>query len=137
MTDTGQDTQRAGYTAGLRALADLLDTHPELTLPTDGRPFVPLTVGLWGDADAPQQMAAWARALPGTVTKSGDDAYYYLAGQLHGLHVQVTAGREQVCQRIVTGTTIVQRPDPDAPLVEVEVDTVEWECTPLLAEATS
>jgi hypothetical protein len=59
-----------------------------------------------------------------------------------GLHVY--ARRDQVCERVVTGTETVTRTvkDPAAlaevPEVEVteEVEIVKWECKPLLASTS-
>lgn len=43
------------------------------------------------------------------------------------------AKRDQVCTRRVTGTETVQVRDPDAPLITVEREIVEWVCAPILA----
>lgn len=135
-------TDRAGYTAGLRQLADLLDAHPEIPLPFHGRPGCsPITIHhLDGDREA---FAATVRALPGRKDKAVNGNYYNVEVALHGLRLQVTAYRDTVCERIVTGTRQVERevPDPDAlaavptTTVTETVEDVRWECSPLTAPA--
>lgn len=57
-----------------------------------------------------------------------------LLGYLGLIRFEVFAPREEVCRRIVTGTETVTRKDyTQAPEVTVEVETVEWQCIPLLA----
>lgn len=143
-------TTRIDYTAGLRALADLLDAHPEIRLPFEGTEM-PISWGVHGTyvpegKDVPEEVADLARLLvPGTRTKDVDDSYYRLRGNLHGLRTEVWALRDSVCERVVTGTREVttEVPDPDAlaavPTVTVTetVETVEWVCAPLLAPVSA
>ena len=135
--------KRAEYTKGLRALADLLDTNPDLDLPWEGSSpqYATLSVIALGD-DGAAQIAAWAKALPGIKKKQVQSTHFYLNGSLHGLHLRVVVERDQVCRRVVTGTREVtaQVPDPDAlakvPTVTVTetVEDVEWVCEPILSE---
>jgi len=135
---------REDYIAGLRAFADLLESTPDLTLPTHGgaKPYTALQWLLFDDPDdSRDQAAAVVRAAGGHWDKeiSGEYARYHRA--IEGLHLEVAVRREAVCERIVTGTETVTRlvPAPDAPMVEVTetVETVEWVCQPLLAERAS
>jgi hypothetical protein len=131
------DTTRAGYVAGLRMLADILEADATLPLPVHGR-GLPISWSFWGDDTAKTEMARVARALPGPKTKDYRDTYFYLSVQLSGLNVQLTAMRAAVCERVVTGVreVTVTEPDPNAPTV-TRVDTVEdveWRCSPLLAD---
>ena len=135
--------KRAEYTKGLRALADLLDANPDLDLPWEGShpQYGTLSVITLADEGA-AQIAAWAKALPGTKKKEVRDTHFYLKGSLHGLHMRVIANRDQVCRRVVTGTREVTEevPDPEAlasvPTVTVTktVEDVEWVCEPILGE---
>lgn len=135
------DDTRTGYIAGLRQLADLLEQHAELPLPWSGGPHSTLDVFVQTKDEA----VAYSRAIPGRKDKDFTDGAYgfQLQGAIGGLHLRVYAPRGEVCERIVTGVETVteQVPDPDAlalvPTVEVtrEVETVEWVCSPLLAEA--
>jgi hypothetical protein len=137
-------SDRAGYVAGLRLLADLLERHPGLPLPNAGaRDGNPLTIYYFGAGrDA---LAEFARALPGPLRKSTTDGKdgapdtFRLAGRLAGLHVEAVAYRDTVCVRVQTGTETVTRevPDPSVvvPTVTVteDVETYRWECSPLLS----
>lgn len=133
-------TAREEYVAGLRMLADLLEQHDDLPLPYYG---VNAEVRLPFYCYTRDQIAQFARLLPGRVDKHVDEEYesygFSLRGALAGLHVDVKAHRNAVCERVVVGTDEVteQVPDPSVqvPLVEVTktVERVRWECSPLLA----
>jgi hypothetical protein len=138
--------RRAEYTAGLRALADLLDARPDLKLPSDGgNQYTPITVVVTNSLSQRADLAAWARAIPGEKTKTADESGEYLSlrGRLRGLHVKVLALRDEVCERVVLATREVTEevPDPEAlaaiPKVAITrtVEDVEWRCTSLLADA--
>lgn len=132
---------RDGYVKGLRMLADLLEGHPDLPLPYDGASPTYGHMSVYCETRA--QVASYGRALPGRWVKHVDptsEGYgFELRGTLAGLHLDILAPRDVVCQRVVTGTKTVMRQVPDrsapVPLVEVEetVETVEWECVPLLS----
>lgn len=140
---TTTDT-RSSYTAGLRALADLLDANPGLTDDVAFTNYRMLACVSW--AQQPKaRMAEWIRAAKAaglSVSKLYDNEYGNVDIDLGGgLAVQVYAKREQVCERVVTGTREVTEevPDPDAlaavPKVTVTktVEDIEWKCSPLLA----
>lgn len=134
-------SSREEYTAGLRALADLLDANPELHLPWTGTAGTAVQVCVANEDDPQRALAAWAASLPGHKRKDADETFFNLRGQVGAVHVEVFAYRSQVCRRVVTGTQEVTKtiPAPDAPMVEVTetVETVEWVCEPLLAEVTT
>jgi hypothetical protein len=120
------------YTAGLRALADLLDKH-DLVHSSDAHRHL---ICCW----TKQEMADVIRRVGGKWEKdapSETDDYYGLMHDLGGgVTLRVYAPRKQVCERRVVGTRTVLKPAPDAPMVEVEEDIVEWECAPsILADA--
>lgn len=141
MNNSNSDTRR-GYIAGLRQLADILEQHDQLPLPYHGS-SVPLTFMFFNHGeDNRAALANAVRAIPGRLDKNArDNGYFDVDGQLHGLKIQFTAYRDEVCERIVTGTTEVTRevPDPDAlakvptTTVTETVEQVEWRCHPLLA----
>jgi hypothetical protein len=133
MTTTDSTTDpRAAYTAGLRQLADILDAHPEVPLPYEGR-VSPISFAFHGYEveDHAGELAAAARIL--------------ITGSLQGLRIECWAMREQVCERVVTGIREVTRevPDPEAlaavptKVVTETVEDVRWECRPLLASDTA
>lgn len=137
---TPTDT-RSSYTAGLRALADLLDAHPQVPLPHYGTSGAPMAIFFLSGEDPKAALVAATRAFPGPKQKGVWDTYYDVQGSLHGLHYKLTAFRDAVCERIVTGTreVVEEVPDPEAlaavPKVTVTttVEDVEWKCSPLLA----
>lgn len=136
-------TDRSDYTAGLRALADLLDQHPEVPLPYSGTKQSPLLIV--PHENQRQVLADVARAFPGTVRKDVRDGYFDLYASVEGLHVQVIAYRSEVCERVVIGTREVTREvlDPEAlaavsrVTVTETVEDVEWICSPLLRDAVA
>lgn len=126
---------RSEYVAGLRMLADLLEQNPELLKPHGAIQIIPL-----GEQQSREQLAAWARALPGKKDKEINDQFANLVGTLRGLKVKIVAYRDEVCERVTTGVETVTKmvKDPDAlaavPEVEVteEVEQYEWVCRPML-----
>ena len=144
-----EDAARAAHIKGLRALADKLEAHPEVPLPFDGRLNAVAFHFLAGD-DPAAALAAAARALGGRWKKTtrdygemGGGAYLDLTGTLHGLKIMLTAARDAVCERVVTGSREVTERVPDpallaaVPVIEVTktVDTVSWVCSPVMAAA--
>jgi hypothetical protein len=138
-------TDRTEYTKGLRALADILDAHPEVPLPYHGREGTPLAIYHLNRKDETRAaFLASVRAFPGRKEKDANDGTYRVAATLHGVRVEVVAYRETVCERVVTGTREVTRevPDPDAlaalpkTVVTETVEDVEWICQPLTADRT-
>lgn len=131
---------RVEYIAGLRALADLLEQHPELMTPHKQIDVIPI-----GAEQCQEQMAAWARALPGKKDKQISETMVTLVGWLRALKIQVLAYRDEVCERVVTGTreVVEEVPDPEAlaavPTVSktTVVEDVEWVCRPLLGVGAS
>jgi hypothetical protein len=132
-------TDRAGYIAGLRTLADALANDPDLVLPWDGSEHSSISIFTQTKAE----IAAYAR-LMGKASKKVNDSESYgfqLRGLLHGVNLLVYAPRSEVCERVVTGTREVTTtvPDPDAlalvPTITTTstVEDVTWICSPLLA----
>jgi hypothetical protein len=136
---------REEYIAGLRAVADLIEATPDLPLPSSELLF---SWNVWpsmGVDDIPAEVARLRRLLPGTFTKNDPGsaygaAYYQLDGQIGAAKLEITTNREEVCERVVTGTREVVKtvPAPGTPTVEVveTVEDFEWVCKPLLAEVT-
>jgi hypothetical protein len=134
--------RRADYIAGLRQLADLLEQRDDLPLPYTGTGSELLFI-LHRNDDQRALLAAFARAFPGRIEKRVRGEDFDLKASLRGLRVQVIADRNEVCERIVTGTDTVTKEVPDptvqVPLVEVTetVEHVEWVCRPLLSGGAS
>lgn len=138
--------RRAAYIAGLRALAEVLEARDEVPLPYDGYTSG-ITLHFLGGTDPRSAMAAVARAIPCTWRKrimdGKDVSYFELDGELAGLKLTLSALRDSVCERVVTGTREVTKTvkDPEAlakvPEVEITetVEDVRWECRAILAPA--
>ena len=133
---------------GLRTLADMIAAYPELlpqlryTLGTSGYMTFPMMPG----SDQAADLATIARAalrLGGTVKKEVRGDAFDLIIRLGPVGAKFIACRDEVCERVVTGTREVTEevPDPDAlaavPKVAVTktVEDVEWICRPLLGGA--
>lgn len=130
--------------ANLRAVADLLDQHPDIEQPyitthVTGR--VSLNWYLNGRDDERAEAAAIVKAIDGGWERgeadySGPLATWRQERDGLALHVQVT--REAVCERIVTGEETVTIPAKPAEPERTETrEVVEWRCQPLLSEAAS
>ena len=125
----------------LRAIAAWLESHEEIAARIHE-----ISLGEYGyncaqiyglDAD---DMAHLARAIGGHWTKHADELFSLRQEIVPGFSLLLTGARDRVCTRVVTGTTTVTEPDPEAlaavPKIEREVETYEWRCEPLLAAAT-
>lgn len=142
MTET-YEAMAAQQAAGLRALAEFIEKHPEVA---DGLSHTLMTSGinmhLRAEDKAAElgQIARLAARAGATVDKEIDDVWHNLVVRFGAVKVHVLAYRGEVCERVVTGVQTVTRkvPDPKAlaevPEVEVaeEVERVEWVCRPLL-----
>ena len=94
-----------------------------------------------------ETMARAARCLMagaevGTITKvthedQADPAFGWVRvrREFGTAFVEAWTPRETVCERVVTGVETVEVPDPDAPKVTVERETVEWRCGSVLGGA--
>lgn len=135
--------QEQDVAATLRRIAAWLESHPEIE-PFDVNFFDanyglgPVRVNVYGlDGDG---MAEVVRKVGGRWEKGGDDDQFTLTQEIApGVMLRLAAGRSRVCERVVTGKAKKLVPNPDAPMVLREVETVEWRCPPLLerVEATS
>lgn len=147
LTTTGQELAQR-QAAGLRVLADMIEANPELaqnfehTLGGSGI----YMHGRTGDAAAEMAaIARIARAYGAKTDKVISDKMYNLVLDLGAVKAEFLAFRDEVCERVVTGTREVTEevPDPEA-LAAVPTTTVtrvvedfEWVCKPLLAVETS
>jgi hypothetical protein len=138
-----EEIRRASYIDGLRAFADILEDRPEVPLPYDGNDSEMAINHFLCAADPRAELAAAARAFPCSWRKEARDEYFDLHGELHGLKLRLTAFRDAVCERVVTGTREVTEEvsDPEAlaavPKVAVTkvIEDVSWICAPLMAPA--
>jgi len=142
MSNTKGDIRRVADIAdGLNKLAAFVRTHPELAEDLNLL-FAHTLVPVGFRTDQASRLASFARAGKASgveVTKNYDDDWAAVNLQFgEQVALWVYAGRSQVCERIVTGTTWVEKEvvDPGAPKIKqmVPQHTVEWKCSPLLAE---
>ncbi len=131
----------------LRAVADLIDAHPDLPLPYvtvyDHIPHKAnvswyLHINQRSEDEAHQKAQAQAiiKALSGKWAKRFDGTTADFEQERDGLNLQVSVTREAVCERVVTGTKTVTIPGKPAEPERVEQrEVVEWRCEPVLAEA--
>jgi hypothetical protein len=144
-TDLARDHgRRAAYIQGLRALADILENHPEVPLPYHGDGTAITISAFLSAADPRAELAAAARAFPCAWRKKvrGDDQYgnyFDLRGELAGLRLCLTAYRDAVCERVITGTEDREVEEVVTPAVTrtvtKPVEIVQWVCHPVLAPA--
>lgn len=141
--------ERARYIDGLRVLAAALEQHPEIPLPDTTQEIRFCFFG----PDEREAMAAAAQAIPCAWRKEFGDAdpdgrwpaFFWLHGELGGLRVKMSALRDTVCRRVVTGTRKVTEevPDPEAlkavpkKTVTRLIEDIEWDCGSLLAPVTA
>ena len=135
------DDPRAAYIAGMRALMDILEANPGLPLPYQGSQ-IPMTFHYLGGEDARRDMATAARTIPCSWAKHAreyDDspAYLDLTGELHGVKIELTAYRDDVCERVVIGTEDREVEEVVQPAVTTtvtkSVEKVEWRCGPIMS----
>lgn len=114
---------REAFIAGLRALADHYEAHPDLHLPH--LPDYSAAFHIFPRHDLDAQSAA----LGGLRRKEwGDELYGVTRDFGGGVTVSIKVPREQVCERVQVGTKKKWVPAPDAPMVEVEEPVYTWVC---------
>ena len=153
MTDT--DT-RTNYAASLRAVADLIDVHPDLPEPYVTAYSSGNIEAHWYlhindlEKDMPGQKAAAAQivsTLGGKWDKREalfNDTRSEFTQRRDGLFLEVVVNRAAVCERVVTGSHTVTVPAtpamPARPAEAERTKTVEdftWVCSSLLADPVS
>lgn len=116
--DENSVTETRAFVAGLRELADFLDAHPDLPIPTWGG----VRVNVFIEKDHLKAVLAAAPGVRWEKRQIGD--YYSLRTSFTGdCNYDVNIDREQVCRKVVTGS----RTEPAQP--EREVEEFHWECT--------
>lgn len=143
-TPAPEPTLAQRQAAGLRVLADMIEANPGLaanfayTLGSSG-----IYVMSRADDTATEMatVARIARRYGAKTDKIVSEKQYNLMADFGAVKFQFLASREEVCERVVTGTreVVEEVPDPVAlaavPTTTVTrvVEDVEWVCRPLLA----
>lgn len=134
-----QDT--ASRSDVLRALADLLDQHPEIETPNVDSyggeiNMIRFQLTSHGEEAAPVA-AAIVKAFPGRFEKVYSGQYFTFVGAFAGTRVEVRTMRADVCVARQVSTRMVTQKDESAvaalPDIEVEVPVFEYDCKPILA----
>ncbi len=112
----------AEMAAGLRDLADWLDAHPDEEVSGNVR-----LLAYRFDAD---EFRATVRALGRGAKESNDEWASVIRSFGPAVAIYAYTAREQVCRKVVVGTRV----EPERVIPAREVEIVEWECQPILAE---
>jgi hypothetical protein len=142
-TAVSVDPTRTEKVAALFELALLLEQNPDLPVPFELTSGSHLNIMLMSSKDPKGDLARCIRILPGPIQKrvwgSESNSYFDAIAKVGSIEIHVGAYRDQVCERVVTGTREVTETVPDptvrVPLVEVTktVEDVEWVCGSLMA----
>lgn len=119
------ERNRDAVIAGLIELANWLEANPALDIPNE---LTSSTLSIF--AHSRERLAEHIAAFGGGEKFSetwGTGLRRWFGGE-GGIRVDVSAPRSEVCERHVVGTKIETVPDPAAPMVEREVEVVEWVC---------
>jgi hypothetical protein len=125
---------RAAYAAGLRHLADVIETDPDC-------PFVsgPLSLFIHDDEHQAEIAARLRRELGGGLWKKAESGTHLtLDGMCAGLPIDLWLDRDAVCERVQVGEETVEHEATEeeiVPAAEAWTETVpvfEWRCSPLL-----
>lgn len=125
----------------LRVVADLLERHADLPQPVVfaySSGSVNVAWQLMNDDSTKENQRDAAvrirRAIGGEWSKCAWGDRFDLARDYEGLRLQILTHREQVCERVVTGTETVTIPAVAAqPERTEEREVVEWRCDPVLS----
>lgn len=133
----------------LRAVADLIESHPDLPLPyvcvydhtpyqADLNWYLQINQRSEGEAHQRAQALAIVRGIGGKWRKDVIGDSFRFEQEIDGLNLDVQVTREAVCERVVVGEETVVIPAVEARPERIEKrDVVQWRCEPLLAEAAS
>ncbi len=114
------------FSAGLRAIADWYDEHPEAPVPYAPR------IGVSAD-DNVETARSIARML-GKADKAFSDSTFSLSRTFGGVILDFVFWRSAVCTKRVVGTkTIPAKPAAPERIEEV----VEWDCAPIFEDKTA
>jgi hypothetical protein len=117
------------YAAGLRLLADWLEAHPEIPLPT-------YHINNY-NLDTKEQAAELVRAF-GSCKKKYSDDMFYVSKQFGVLNYEFSFYRSGVCTPRVVGVETIPAMFVEAHTIPARTkEIVEWDCEPILAPSTS
>lgn len=115
--------KHAEFVAGLRAVADFYEAHPDCPMPYE--PDVTVT---HFEEESPEEAARVGRML-GRFEKDYGPDLFTLSRRFNGVRLRFLFYREKVCTKRVVGVEEV--PEQVVPAHTREI--VEWDCAPILA----
>lgn len=130
-----------------RAVADLIEAHPEIPLPyvsvydhspdrADLHWYLHINARAADAEDQRAKAAAIVKAIGGKWRKDFDSDEASFRQQRDGFNMGVVVVREAVCERVVVGEETVTIPAVEAqPERTTTREIVEWRCEPMLSEA--
>lgn len=134
---------RSAYAAGLRHLADVIESDPDCPYPQG-----PINLFIHSGDSQAEIAARLRRALGGGKWEKKEavgGGYLTLDGMCVGVPIDLWLDRDAVCERVVVGTEEVTEVIPAVTEADLRpeqtitrtVEHVEWRCSPLLADDTS
>lgn len=126
MESTKESTDEvAEAVAGLRELADFIETNPQFVEALQDARFLQYVTS---ESDFP----ALVSQLGGNREKNGNDDYFGVSRYFGAIELHVFTNRGQVCERVQTGTETVEVEEVITPAVTrtvtVERPVLEWVC---------
>jgi hypothetical protein len=119
-TKKGLAMTHAEYANALRRIADWIEVHPDLPLPSQTQ------LDFLSGVDTKEDLAKFARGFGECKKDFG------------GIKLRAVAWRKNVCERVVVGTREVPEEIIPARLVPAHMeDIVEWKCPESLLEEVS
>jgi len=109
------------YANALRRIADWIEVHPELDLPSERclSFYTPVTK---------DDLAKYARAF-GDCKKLLSEDFARVSKDFGGVRLEAIVYRSEVCERVVVGKKVIPETIIPAILVpEHEEDIIEWKC---------
>lgn len=121
------EAERRHYTAGLRALADFYDAHPEIATPEPEHSVYSM--------NEKEEAAAVVRAL-GKCEKRYADNMFYISREFGPITLKFVFYRSAVCVRkVVAVEEVPEEVIPERVVPAHKREIVEWECEPILASS--
>jgi hypothetical protein len=123
-----EEERKQEFVDGLRKMADFLEKNPDL-IPWGG-------TSCFRNARTIDEFATLIKKTGGTWEKSADEIDMEMTQKFGPHRVTVYVPRNEVCERIQTGTRIETIPNPDfeVPTITQEVPVFEWVCPPSVLE---
>jgi len=117
-------TEHQKFADGLRELARFVESHPEMAVPCEQTFYI---------FPKKEEVGKYARIL-GRSKKRVSDTYFDLVREFPpAAKIQVTWGRDEVCERVVVGTVTVEEPVMvQQGTKTVTREKVEWKCPKVL-----